>query len=66
MKEKFIDPELLSESLQPPCLFPRIIPLMTYRDPSISSVEQILNATCKRPLCFDKNCPFKDIVDLEE
>lgn len=63
--EKNIDIEQLPENLQPNCFFPRIVPLMTYRDPEKSSTEEILNVTCKRRFCFDFDCPFKGMVDID-
>ncbi|MFA6007624.1 MAG: hypothetical protein WC784_03175 [Candidatus Shapirobacteria bacterium] len=63
-KQETISIEQLPENLQPYCLFPKIVPLMTYRNPVKSISEEILNATCKRRFCFSKDCPFKDIVDL--
>jgi hypothetical protein len=61
--KKFIDIKELPVNLIPPCKEPNIVPLMTYRDPS-KSIDEVLNAKCKKGFCLRFGCRFKKIVNF--
>lgn len=53
----------LPNNLQPDCLFPRLVALMTYREKN-SQTQEVLNVKCKSRLCLNSRCRLKDITDL--
>jgi hypothetical protein len=62
-KEKVIPVNQLPGSLQVDCLFPRVIPMITYRANGLQPV--ILNVKCKSIFCLKQNCPLKEVVDFK-
>lgn len=64
--QKYVRMKSLPDHLQQKkCIFFKITPVITYRNPQIN-LDEILDVTCRSPICLIPDCRFKGFVDLDK